>query len=190
MSNDLKERISELEHELAVKEAELHRYRLELTKANAVVEKLILPEDFDGDLADLYLNDEPPPEIDTILPPDYSYTLMRLAEQCSTYDQGKSFVLYEIIVPGLSERAIEGCNIGEKLHALMVAAETAGKIELANGAANLLVDGGKSFHADIEDDAFETFERTNAYLSGETLIKDAKPVPLKDFLAAFTPSGP
>jgi sigma-B regulation protein RsbU (phosphoserine phosphatase) len=41
MSNELKERISELEHELAVKEAELHRYRLELTKANSVVEKLI-----------------------------------------------------------------------------------------------------------------------------------------------------
>lgn len=41
MSNELKERISELEHELAVKEAELHRYRLELTKANSTVEKLI-----------------------------------------------------------------------------------------------------------------------------------------------------
>ncbi|UOE99897.1 PP2C family protein-serine/threonine phosphatase [Bdellovibrio bacteriovorus] len=38
---DLKERISELEHELAVKEAELHRYRLELTKANTALEKLI-----------------------------------------------------------------------------------------------------------------------------------------------------
>jgi len=36
-----KERISELEHELAVKEAELHRYRLELSKANAVLEKMI-----------------------------------------------------------------------------------------------------------------------------------------------------
>ena len=41
MSNELKERISELEHELAVKEAELHRYRLELTKANSTVEHLI-----------------------------------------------------------------------------------------------------------------------------------------------------
>lgn len=41
MSNELKERISELEHELAVKEAELHRYRLELTKTNSIVEKLI-----------------------------------------------------------------------------------------------------------------------------------------------------
>lgn len=44
MSNDesdLKERISELEHELAVREAELHRYRLELTKANTALEKLI-----------------------------------------------------------------------------------------------------------------------------------------------------
>ncbi|QDK36609.1 PP2C family protein-serine/threonine phosphatase [Bdellovibrio sp. NC01] len=43
MANDesLKERISELEHELAVKEAELHRYRLELTKANASLEKMI-----------------------------------------------------------------------------------------------------------------------------------------------------
>lgn len=43
MSNesDLKERVSELEHELAVKEAELHRYRLELTKANSALEKLI-----------------------------------------------------------------------------------------------------------------------------------------------------
>lgn len=41
MSKELKERISELEHELAVKEAELHRYRLELTKANTAVEKLI-----------------------------------------------------------------------------------------------------------------------------------------------------
>ncbi len=43
MSNEseLKERVSELEHELAVKEAELHRYRLELTKANAALEKLI-----------------------------------------------------------------------------------------------------------------------------------------------------
>lgn len=39
--NELKERISELEHELAVKEAELHRYRLELTKANTAVEKMI-----------------------------------------------------------------------------------------------------------------------------------------------------
>lgn len=39
--SDLKERISELEHELAVKEAELHRYRLELTKANTALEKLI-----------------------------------------------------------------------------------------------------------------------------------------------------
>ncbi|MBO9667523.1 MAG: sigmaB regulation protein RsbU, partial [Bdellovibrio sp.] len=45
MSNDpnaLKERISDLEHELAVKEAELHRYRLELTKANTALEKMIL----------------------------------------------------------------------------------------------------------------------------------------------------
>ncbi len=41
MSKELKERISDLEHELAVKEAELHRYRLELTKANSAVEKLI-----------------------------------------------------------------------------------------------------------------------------------------------------
>ncbi|UYL10089.1 SpoIIE family protein phosphatase [Bdellovibrio sp. SKB1291214] len=44
MSNDpnaLKERISDLEHELAVKEAELHRYRLELGKANQVLEKMI-----------------------------------------------------------------------------------------------------------------------------------------------------
>ncbi|WP_374077559.1 PP2C family protein-serine/threonine phosphatase [Bdellovibrio bacteriovorus] len=39
--NDLKERISELEHELAVKDAELHRYRLELTKANHALEKMI-----------------------------------------------------------------------------------------------------------------------------------------------------
>ncbi|WP_413943970.1 PP2C family protein-serine/threonine phosphatase [Bdellovibrio sp. HCB-162] len=39
--NDLKERISELEHELAVKEAELHRYRLELSKANTALEKMI-----------------------------------------------------------------------------------------------------------------------------------------------------
>lgn len=36
-----KERISELEHELAVKEAELHRYRLELSKANILLEKMI-----------------------------------------------------------------------------------------------------------------------------------------------------
>lgn len=44
MANDqdaLKERISDLEHELAVKEAELHRYRLELGKANVALEKLI-----------------------------------------------------------------------------------------------------------------------------------------------------
>ncbi len=44
MANDqdsLKERISDLEHELAVKEAELHRYRLELSKANVALEKLI-----------------------------------------------------------------------------------------------------------------------------------------------------
>lgn len=39
--NELKERISELEHELAVKEAELHRYRLELNKANTALEKMI-----------------------------------------------------------------------------------------------------------------------------------------------------
>lgn len=39
--NDLKERISELEHELAVKDAELHRYRLELSKANTALEKMI-----------------------------------------------------------------------------------------------------------------------------------------------------
>lgn len=39
--NDFKERISELEHELAVKDAELHRYRLELSKANAALEKMI-----------------------------------------------------------------------------------------------------------------------------------------------------
>lgn len=39
--NDFKERISELEHELAVKDAELHRYRLELSKANTALEKLI-----------------------------------------------------------------------------------------------------------------------------------------------------
>lgn len=38
---EFKERISELEHELAVKEAELHRYRLELGKANAALEKMI-----------------------------------------------------------------------------------------------------------------------------------------------------
>lgn len=38
---ELKERLSELEHELAVKEAELHRYRLELSKANGTLEKLI-----------------------------------------------------------------------------------------------------------------------------------------------------
>ncbi|MGZ3769215.1 MAG: PP2C family protein-serine/threonine phosphatase [Bdellovibrio sp.] len=38
---ELKERLSELEHELAVKEAELHRYRLELTKANTALEKMI-----------------------------------------------------------------------------------------------------------------------------------------------------
>lgn len=39
--NELKEKISELEHELAVKEAELHRYRLELGKANSILEKMI-----------------------------------------------------------------------------------------------------------------------------------------------------
>lgn len=39
--SEFKERISELEHELAVKDAELHRYRLELTKANTALEKLI-----------------------------------------------------------------------------------------------------------------------------------------------------
>lgn len=39
--DELKERISELEHELAVKEAELHRYRLDLTKANGALEKMI-----------------------------------------------------------------------------------------------------------------------------------------------------
>ncbi len=39
--SEYKERISELEHELAVKEAELHRYRLELSKANSVLEKMI-----------------------------------------------------------------------------------------------------------------------------------------------------
>ncbi len=39
--SELKERISELEHELAVKEAELHRYRLELGKASTVLEKMI-----------------------------------------------------------------------------------------------------------------------------------------------------
>lgn len=38
---DLKEKISELEHELAVKDAELHRYRLELEKANHALEKMI-----------------------------------------------------------------------------------------------------------------------------------------------------
>lgn len=38
---DLKEKISELEHELAVKEAEIHRYRLELEKANSALEKMI-----------------------------------------------------------------------------------------------------------------------------------------------------
>lgn len=38
---EMKERLSELEHELAVKEAELHRYRLELSKANGALEKLI-----------------------------------------------------------------------------------------------------------------------------------------------------
>lgn len=37
----LKERVSDLEHELAVKEAELHRYRLELAKANSALEKMI-----------------------------------------------------------------------------------------------------------------------------------------------------
>jgi sigma-B regulation protein RsbU (phosphoserine phosphatase) len=40
--SSLKEKISDLEHELAVKDAELHRYRLELTKANSTLEKLIL----------------------------------------------------------------------------------------------------------------------------------------------------
>lgn len=40
--SELKERISELEHELAVKEAELHRYRLELGKVNSALEKIIL----------------------------------------------------------------------------------------------------------------------------------------------------
>lgn len=39
--DSLKERISELEHELAVKEAELHRYRHELGRANVTIEKLI-----------------------------------------------------------------------------------------------------------------------------------------------------
>ena len=39
--SDLKERISQLEHELAVKEAEVHRYRLELSKANEALEKMI-----------------------------------------------------------------------------------------------------------------------------------------------------
>lgn len=39
--SEYKERISELEHELAVKDAELHRYRLELAKANTALEKLI-----------------------------------------------------------------------------------------------------------------------------------------------------
>lgn len=39
--DELKERISELEHELAVKDAELHRYRLELGKANTALEKMI-----------------------------------------------------------------------------------------------------------------------------------------------------
>lgn len=39
--SELKERILELEHELAVKEAELHRYRLELGKANSALEKMI-----------------------------------------------------------------------------------------------------------------------------------------------------
>lgn len=38
---DLIEKISELEHELAVKEAELHRYRLELGKVNKALEAMI-----------------------------------------------------------------------------------------------------------------------------------------------------
>lgn len=38
---ELKEKISQLEHELAVKEAEVHRYRLELSKANEALEKMI-----------------------------------------------------------------------------------------------------------------------------------------------------
>jgi sigma-B regulation protein RsbU (phosphoserine phosphatase) len=37
----LKNQISDLEHELAVKDAELHRYRLDLAKANSSLEKLI-----------------------------------------------------------------------------------------------------------------------------------------------------
>lgn len=39
---DLIEKISELEHELAVKDAELHRYRLELGKINSVLEGMIV----------------------------------------------------------------------------------------------------------------------------------------------------
>lgn len=38
---ELKEKISELEHELAVRDAELHRYRLELERANLTLEKMI-----------------------------------------------------------------------------------------------------------------------------------------------------
>lgn len=38
---ELKERISDLEHELAVKDAELSRYRHELSKSNAALEKII-----------------------------------------------------------------------------------------------------------------------------------------------------
>ena len=48
---DLKERISELEHELAVKDAELHRYRLELGKVNNILEKMIAQTNQDLKLA-------------------------------------------------------------------------------------------------------------------------------------------
>lgn len=39
--NDFTEKMAELEHELAVKDAELHRYRLELSKVNSTLEKMI-----------------------------------------------------------------------------------------------------------------------------------------------------
>lgn len=48
---EYKERIAELEHELAVKEAEVHRYRLELGKVNSVLESMIAQTNQDLNLA-------------------------------------------------------------------------------------------------------------------------------------------
>ena len=181
--------ISEKFCEITATANDLHR-DFALQTLQTVISGMILPHDYDGDIADLYFEDADQFEegelesIDQTLPPCYLDALVRLANQYTPYDQDKAYSIYEIIVAGFSEDAFEGLFIPEKIHHIASNAEKNGNIQLAVSASNLLFECGEQLTPEMEKAASELLERNILMINDTPLDRDATPVPLQDFLKA------